>query len=316
MVARNTAETDTKDREILITRLLNAPRELAFRAWTDREQIAKWWGPRGFRTTTHEMDLRPGGVWRFIMHGPDGTDYDNRITYVEIAAPERIVYDHGDEEDAVRFRTTVTFEAEGDRTLLSMRMVFPTKAERDRVVREYGAVEGGNQTVDRLEQHLGVVTGGGRVLEINRIFDAPRERVFVAWTEPERFVQWWGPRGFTTPMCEMDLRPGGLLRFCMRSPEGADIWCGGVFQEVTFPSRIVFTDYFTDAAGEKVSPTEYGVSADWPVEAMVTVLFTDYGGKTNMTLLHHAGGGRDEEIEGANVGWNESFDKLVEYLAQ
>jgi uncharacterized protein YndB with AHSA1/START domain len=314
MVARNTAETDTKDREILITRLLNAPRELAFRAWTDREQIAKWWGPRGFTTTTHEMDVRPGGVWRFIMHGPDGTDFDNKITYIEVVEPERIVYDHGDGED-VQFRSTVTFEAQGMQTLLIMRAVFPTVEERDRVVREYGAVEGGNQTVDRLEQHLAVLTGGGRVLEINRLFDAPRERVFAAWTEPERFVQWWGPRGYTTPMCEIDLRPGGVMRFCMRSPEGQDIWCGGVFREVTPPWRLVYMVYFTDANGEKVAPTEYGTSADWPEEALVTVLLDDYGGKTNMTLLHHAGTARDEEIEGANQGWNESFDKLVEYLA-
>jgi uncharacterized protein YndB with AHSA1/START domain len=316
MVARNTAATDTADREILITRLLNAPRELAFRAWTDPEQVAKWWGPRGFRTTTHEMDVRPGGVWRFIMHGPDGTDFDNRVTYVDLVEPARIVYDHGGDDGNVQFQSTITFEAQGEKTLLSMRMVFPTREERDRVVRVYGAVEGGNQTVDRLEQHLASLTGSGRVLEITRFFDAPRERVFAAWTQPERFVEWWGPRGFTTPFCEIDLRAGGLLRFCMRSPEGQDIWCGGVFQQVVAPSRIVFTDYFTNSAGEKVSPTEYGLSAEWPVEALVTVLFDDYGGKTNLTLLHHAGGGTDAEFEGANEGWSQSFDKLAEYLSR
>ncbi|HEY7467006.1 MAG TPA: SRPBCC family protein [Dehalococcoidia bacterium] len=316
MVARNTAATDTADREILITRLLNAPRELAFRAWTDPEQVVKWWGPRGFKTTTHETDIRPGGVWRFIMHGPDGTDFDNKITYIELVEPERIVYDHGDGEDGEQFRTTVTFEAQGEKTLLSMRVVFPTREERDRVVREHGAVEGGNQTVDRLEQYLSTVTGGGRVLEINRMFDAPRERVFAAWTEPERFAEWWGPRGFTTPFCEIDLQPGGLMRFCMRSPEGQDIWCGGVFRDVTPPSRLLYTVYFTDVNGEQVAPTEYGASADWPVEALVTVQLNDYGGKTNLTLLHHAAGGTDAEFEGANEGWNQSFDKLAEYLAR
>jgi uncharacterized protein YndB with AHSA1/START domain len=85
---------------------------------------------------------------------------------------------------------------------------------------------------------------------------------------------------------------------------------------VVAPSRLLYTVYFTDANGERVAPTEYGVSADWPVEALVTVLLDDYGGKTNLTLLHHAGGGRDEEIEGANEGWNQSFDKLAEYLAR
>src|SRR6266852_4602923 len=79
------------DREIVITRLLDAPRELAFQAWTEPQHVAHWWGPNGFTNTIHEMDVRPGGVWRFIMHGPDGTDYKNEIVYVEVVKPERLV---------------------------------------------------------------------------------------------------------------------------------------------------------------------------------------------------------------------------------
>jgi uncharacterized protein YndB with AHSA1/START domain len=312
---RESSATATAGREIVISRVLNAPRELVFSAWTDPDHVGIWWGPRGFSTTTHEMDVKPGGVWRFTMHHAEFGNFENRIVYVELAEPERIVYDHGDGEGKEQFRSTVTFEAQDGKTLLTMRMLFPSVEERDRVVREYGAIEGGNQTVDRLEEYLESLFPSGRVLEITRIFDAPRDVVFEAWTKPERFVQWWGPRGYTTPFCEIDLRPGGLMRYCMRSAEGQDVWCGGVFRDVVPGSRLVYRDFFTDQAGKAVSPTEYGVSGDWPAETLVTVTFEDFDGKTKLTLRHSAGTAPAAEIEGASQGWNESFDRLAELLA-
>jgi uncharacterized protein YndB with AHSA1/START domain len=143
------------DREIVMTREFDAPRELVFAAYTNPEHIPQWWGPRGFTTTIHEMDVKPGGVWRFIMHGPDGTDYDNKIVYSEIVKPERLVYDHGSdkEDDPGKFHVTVTFADEGDRTQLTMRMLFASTEARDAMI-EFGAVEGGNQTLERLAEHL------------------------------------------------------------------------------------------------------------------------------------------------------------------
>jgi uncharacterized protein YndB with AHSA1/START domain len=142
--------------ELVFTRVYDAPRELVFDAWTIPKHIAQWWGPDGFTTTTRSIDVKPGGVWRFVMHGPDGTDYENRITYDEIVRPERLVYHHGGGEDVepVTFQSTVTFEADGDKTKLTLRMVFPSAAERDRVAAKYGAIEGANQTLSRLGKHL------------------------------------------------------------------------------------------------------------------------------------------------------------------
>jgi uncharacterized protein YndB with AHSA1/START domain len=146
----------TADREVVITRVIDVPRELVFDAWTDPEHIGEWWGPRGFTITTHEMDVRPGGLWRFMMHGPDGVDYPNRIEYLEIERPARLVFDHGGEvKGESDFHVTVTFEEESGKTRLTMRSLFATAAERDKVVREYGAIEGGNQTIDRLVEYLG-----------------------------------------------------------------------------------------------------------------------------------------------------------------
>ena len=144
------------DREIVISRVFDAPRDVVFSAWTDPEQVAQWWGPDGFSTTTHEMDVRPGGVWRFIMHGPDGVDYKNRIVFREVTPRERLVYVHDDDGEGAsgEFVATVTFVDVGGKTELTMRSQFASKAERDRVVEEFGAIEGGKQTLARLAEHL------------------------------------------------------------------------------------------------------------------------------------------------------------------
>lgn len=143
--------TTTADREIVTTRVVDAPRERVWKAWTDREQVAPWWGPNGFRSTIHEMDLRPGGVWRFVMHGPDGTDYKNKIIYEEIVKPERLSYLH---ESGPRFHGMATFEERDGRTTVTLRSLFDTPEERDRTVKVFGAVEGAKQMLGRLAEHV------------------------------------------------------------------------------------------------------------------------------------------------------------------
>jgi len=144
------------DQEIVTTRVFNAPRERVWEAWTDPDRIGKWWGPNGFTTTTHEMDVRPGGVWRFIMHGPDGVDYPNRISYKDVVKPERLVYLHDADDDTPDnprwFVTTVTFDVEGGKTRLTMRARFPNRAAREAVVGY--AIEGAKQTLGRLAEYL------------------------------------------------------------------------------------------------------------------------------------------------------------------
>jgi uncharacterized protein YndB with AHSA1/START domain len=158
---RSNLDLGRDPRAIVATRLLEAPRQLVWTAWTDLEHLAQWWGPNGFSTTTSAFDFRVGGVWRFVMHGPDGRDYENLITFDEILAPERIRYHHGggDDVEPVQFRTTVTFENLGaNRTRLTLHAVFPTAAERDRVVKDYGAAEGALQTLARLAEYVATLT--------------------------------------------------------------------------------------------------------------------------------------------------------------
>lgn len=150
-------------------------------------------------------------------------------------------------------------------------------------------------------------------LVITRLFDAPRELVWQAWTEPEHFKRWWGPKDFTCPFCEMDLRVGGRYLNCMRSPGGRDYWSTGVYREIVPMQRIVYTDAFADEYGNVVPATHYGMSQDFPLEMLVTVIFEDQAGKTKITLKH-SGLPATAEGQGARAGWNESFDKLAESL--
>ena len=156
MVARNNLDLDSDPRSIVGTREYDAPRDLVFSAFTDPNHLAQWWGPNGFKTTTLSFDMRPGGVWRFVMHGPDGRDYQNRITYEEVTPPERIVYRHGggDDVEPVQFRQLITFEDLGGRTRIVWRGDFPTAGERDRVVKEHGADTGLVQTMARLAEYV------------------------------------------------------------------------------------------------------------------------------------------------------------------
>lgn len=144
-----------EDRSVVISRLIDAPRERVWDAFTMADQVVKWWGPTGFTTTTKEMDVRPGGRWVFTMHGPDGTDFANWILYEEVLRHERLAYAHGDNlgEDPW-FHATTTFYEQGKKTLVTLRSVFPSKQARDEVVTRYRAIEGGNQTLARLADHV------------------------------------------------------------------------------------------------------------------------------------------------------------------
>lgn len=150
---------------------------------------------------------------------------------------------------------------------------------------------------------------------VTRVFDAPRELVFEAWTEPERLMRWWGPKGYSMPYCTIDLRPGGVFFHCMRSPEGHDFWGKGVFREIVVPERIVLTDSFADAEGNVVPATRYGMSPYWPLETLMTVTFDEHERMTTVTV-RHAGipSGTDRDV--AHHGWTETVDRLAEYLAK
>lgn len=284
-------ESAASDREIVATRMFDAPRELVFRMWTDPQHVAQWWGPRGFTNTISTMDVRPGGVWEFVMHGPDGVDYKNKVVYIEVVRPERIVYDH---VSGPLFHVTTTFADEGGKTRVNVRMLFESAALRNKVAEEYGAVEGLGQTLDRLGEQLAKRPND---VTITRVFDAPPSLVFKAWTDPKLVARWWGPHEFTNPRCEVDARPGGAIRIDMRGPDGTVYPMTGVFHEVVEPVRLVFTSTALDGA----------------LEVLNTVTFIDENGKTKITMQATVLKATPEAawaLSGMEAGWTQSFEKL------
>src|SRR3954463_2795464 len=149
------AQSAAADREIVISRVIDAPRELVFEAFTEVQHLSRWWGPDGFTTTTQSFEFRVGGVWDFVMHGPDGTDYTEWIFWTEIAPPERIALLHGEfRGDPNAFESVLTFAADGAATRIEMRTLFPTKELRDEAVEKYHAIEAGRQTVSNLAAYV------------------------------------------------------------------------------------------------------------------------------------------------------------------
>lgn len=156
MDARSEAEHWALEREIVLSRVFNAPRDLVFRAWTEPAHLDKWYGPAGFTIETHEADIREGGRWRFVMVAPDGTRHTNRMVFLTIRAPTLLVMDYGEDkdEDPGVFRTTVTFDSQSNgKTVVTLRQLHPTRTQREATI-GFGAVEYGYQTLDKLNAHL------------------------------------------------------------------------------------------------------------------------------------------------------------------
>jgi len=151
-------------------------------------------------------------------------------------------------------------------------------------------------------------------LTITRLFDAPREAVWKAWTSTEFLKKWWGPKLFTAPVIKSDLRVGGKYLYCMRGPDGKDYWSTGVYRDIVPLERLVMTDSFADENGNVVPASHYGMTGDWPAALLVTVLFEEINGRTKVTLLHEGlPAGMMREM--TETGWSESFDKLAESIA-
>jgi uncharacterized protein YndB with AHSA1/START domain len=325
------ATASTADREIVLSRTFDAPRELVFKVWTDPAHVPHWWGPRGFTTTTHKMEVKPGGVWRYVMHGPDGHNYENIITYVEVVRPERLVYKHGGDVDTepVNFLTTVTFEERSGKTTATMRSVFPSTQARDHVVKNYGAIEGGKQHLERLGEYLSTMANNNPAASpvepfvISRVFKAPRDLVWKAWTERDRLMQWFGPKGFPMTKATLDMRPGGTFHYCMVSPAGQEMWGKFTYREISPQDRIVLVSSFSD---EKGGIAPHPMSPTWPLETLSTTTFADHAGigrGTVMTIKWSPLNASAEQLAtfnaaraGMTQGWTGTFEQLDEYLAK
>jgi uncharacterized protein YndB with AHSA1/START domain len=323
MTLQKNKKENTTDREIMLTRIIDAPRERVYEAMTNPDQVVKWWGPFGFTTTNHEMDVRPGGVWRRTLHGPDGKDYINKSIYDEIIPNEKVSFTHaggevGSKDRSTCFQGVWIFEKEGkNKTKLTMKIVFQTPEARDECVEKFGAVEGGKQTLSRLREFV----AGGTVepFVICRTFNAPREKVWKAWTQREEMAKWWGPKGFSVQTGEMDFRPGGTYHYCMKSPGGEPLWGKMFYREISEPSLLIFVNCFSDENG---GITRHPYSSDpWPLEMLSTITFEEEKGKTKLTVKWVPINPTPEEAASFNAGrssmtqgWTGTLEQFSGYV--
>jgi uncharacterized protein YndB with AHSA1/START domain len=316
MVARN------KSNEIRIIRTYDAAVGDVWDAWTDPEQVAKWWGPRGFTLTHHSKELRPGGIWHYTMHGPDGTDYPNKTLYHEVEKHKKLVYDHGgyDEREPL-FRVTVLFsEIAGGKTHMDMTMTFPSP-ERAEEAGKFIKQAGGNSTWDRLAEYLEKESSGKEQFVINRTFDAPIDVMFEMWTDPKHFSQWLPPTGFTMEFIKSSIKPGERTFWMMTN--GADVKTYGhcEYKKIEKPHSIVYAQQFADEHG---NVSRHPKAPLWPETMLTTVKLTEEGPDcTRVTVTWEPHGATTrEELQafidaraGMTQGWTGSFDKLEALLA-
>jgi uncharacterized protein YndB with AHSA1/START domain len=307
--------------ELTITRVFDAPRELVWKAWTNPEMAREWMGPRGFTTTEFRTSDEPGGQWHLTMVGErPGSDQLVTLgqggTVLEVRPPELLKYTFGwDSRASVGLGDgpkenviTVTFEERGGKTVMHFHQApFATESERD------GHNGGWNSAFDCFAEFMlraqperkPAADDVPSELHLRRFFAAPRQMVFDAWTKPEMVKQWWGPKCFTNPVCEMDARSGGEILIHMQGPDGTVYPMTGRFVEFYPPYRFHFTSGPVDKDGNQV------------FETWTSVFFEEKAGGTEVVLDVHVTRSTPEAaryLKGMREGWSQSLEKLAEFV--
>jgi uncharacterized protein YndB with AHSA1/START domain len=295
------------DTEIVLTRRFRAPRALVFEAFSKPEHLRYWWGPRGYELITCEMDFREDGNWRFVQRAPDGKEYAFHGTYREISAPERLVYTFEFEPMAghVSVETIELAERDGVTTLTNT-VRFESRADRNAMVIDGNMEWGAAQTMERLSEHLYTMASADNEIVIARTFNAPRELVWRAWTDPDHVKHWWGPTGFTTDIEVMEVRPGGKWIHTMHGPDGTDYPNYCQFIEVVEPERIVF--HLSSSAED-----ENKFLSTWTFEELA-----ENRTRATIRMVFPSAAVRDKVIKenGAIDGGKQTLDRLAGYVEQ
>lgn len=310
-----------RSNEIHIHRVYDAPVKAVWEAWTDPDQAAKWWGPRGFTITTHSKDLKVGGHWHYTMHGPDGVDYPNKTKYFEVEKYAKLVYDHGgNDEQAPLFRVTALFSENKGKTSLDMTMALATPEAAEEIQKHIKKMSG-NSTWDRLAEYLEKESTGTEKFVINRSFDAPIDLMYEMWSDPKHFSQWLAPTGFEMKFLKADIKPGGSTSYVMTGP-GVTMYGRANYITMEKPRLLVYTQEFCDENGNL---SRHPKAPTWPATMRTTVQLSEEGPDTTRVTVtwEPYGSTTAEELAtfiqartGMTMGWTGSFDKLEALLAE
>ncbi len=305
---------------IITTRLIAVPRDLLWKVLTTPEHLRHFWGPDGFTNTYKSFDLREGKEARFTMHGPDGTNWPNRLVFLTIDPPRLLCWDHdngGEGDIDHKFRGEMELTTEGNRTRIELRMFESTIAARDAVA-QY-AVEGGKQNLDRLAAYVAPLADEKNQFVIERSFPVSQERLFRACSDAKEMAQWFAPSGMTTIKAEQDLKPGGIYHYGLSSGQGNEMWGKVTYKEITPHSRLVYRQSFSDPGG---GLTRHPMAPTWPMEMLTIMDFISEGDKQTRLKISWINAGIDD-VEGEtfraahagmNGGWTGTLDGLYAYL--
>jgi len=294
MVAK--IDSNTSNREIVITRIIHFPRELVWEAMTNPKHVVNWWGPRGFTTTIEKMEVKPGGVWKHVMRGPDGAEYPNHSTFTEVTKPERLVYVHAGHKvggPGIHFVSTWSFDELAERkTRVTIHHVFPTAEMREMVVKDFGAIEGGKQCLSRLAEFI---IRKGEPLVVERVLNAPIAKVWTAITDRNAMAKW------SFDLSDFKPEFGCEFAFVVEH-EGKKFDHRCRVTEVVPDRKLAYTWRYEGYDGD----------------SLVTFELFDEGGKTRLRLTHE---GLDNfprlpEYDRSNFakGWNGIADELKKFV--
>jgi uncharacterized protein YndB with AHSA1/START domain len=296
-------ETDTTVREVTITRLVDAPRDAVWNAWTDAEQLKQWFMPHGFTVPECAVDLRPGGEFHMVIHGPDGSESTTDGEFLEVDPPARCVFTETAFEGALAVRNTVMFEDRGGKTELTLHAVV-TRSSKELRGALAGMEEGWLQSLEKLDALLtgSEVDRTSRSVIATRVLDATRERVWKAYTDPEQLSKWWGSPGATIETHEIDVSPGGIWRATLHGPHG-DYEQKMTYLAVQEPQLLAYL---------------YGDPGE-PGHAFTMVELADEGGKTTVTVTLNFASAEERrrmlEEYGAQHGLEAALDQLANYVS-
>lgn len=323
MVASNkpTAIEEALGKDLVITRVFDAPRDVVWKAWTDPGEMAKWWGPHGFTTPVCKMDVRPGGAIELHMQGPEGPAMPMGGKFLEVNPPEKLVFttfafENEKGEYGLENLNTVVFKEEGGKTKMTLTAkLVKARHEFEQAIK--GMKAGWNQSLDRLF----AVTTGNKEFVITRVFEAPRELLWEVYSKAEHLAKWWGPQGLKMAELKLDFRPGGLFHYCMETPDGFKMWGRFVYQEIDAPERVSFIVSFSDEAG---GITSHPMSPTWPKEVLSVVTFFEVApGKTALIMSGVPVNATEEEKKtfdagrsSMDQGFKGTLDQLEAYLAE
>lgn len=317
------ANPKSKPNEIYLERIYNAPVKMVWDAMADPEQAKHWWGPRGFTLTTISKDMRTGGTWEYIMHGPEGEnskDWPNTTQYLEVTPYKRMVYDHGGNKDQKpMFRVTMNFtELTPNKTKMEMWMALPSE-EAAKATKGYIKQASGDSCWDRFGEFLEEKQTKKDVFIINRTFKADINTMYDVWTNPEHLTKWLSPTGTNMKYISADIKPGGSAFYQMGN-EQMTMYGKCHYKEMIKPTRLVYTQNFSDKDGNL---GKHPMAPTWPTYMLTTIDFTaESENETRVTITWEIYGEATAEEKamfhnakaGMTGGWTGSFDKLENYL--